>query len=316
MKRTTPTSLYRLYLIVIWLLCGVLLSLPGHAFAEDSPEILVLNSDSSVEKYRETQEAFKAMIAQPVLEVDLGDEKWDITDIEDLLYDEDPDVIYCIGTKAYLFANKYAPKKIIVFSSVINWRRLPITDQTYGISNEFHAAMELMQFRYVFPDIQKIGVLYSTKYTEEWFSNAQKAAKEMEVNISGQSISNRKNAIPALKKLLPKIDAFWLISDPEVMSAKEDLLNILEACDAKNIPVFSYHETFANFGAVFTVSVDNPTIGGQAAGIIRELLAGSPIEEHVQFPAGTWTVLNRKKVKEYGLQYNEDAIPTINVIIE
>ena len=198
-----------------------------------------------------------------------------MSDIEDILYDEEPDIIYCIGSKAYLLANKYAPKTPIVFSSIINWLRLPMKETTYGVSNELHAGMEIMLFRYIFPELQTIGVLYSATYTEEWVLHARKTAQEMGVDIVGQKISKQRQVLPALKKVLPQVDAFWLISDPELMSAKEELLNILQECDRQKVPVLSYHETFANFGATLTVSADNPTIGRQVASIVTELIAGN-----------------------------------------
>ncbi len=275
----------------------------------------MLNSDASVEKYRIPQEEFQKTAPLPVNVVNLADDKWEAADIEEMLYDEDPELIYCIGTRAYLVAHTYLSKTPTVFSSIINWLRLPITEGTYGISNELHAGMEMMLFRYIFPEVERIGVLYSKKYTGEWFNTAQEHAKEIEITIVGYDISKR-NAIPTLKKLLPGVDAFWLISDPELISNKDDLKMILDVCDAGKIPVFSYHEAFAQYGAILTISEDIPTIGRQAAVLAMELLRGEKPEEHVQFPAGSYIVLNLKKVKEYQVSYNEDALGSVNTVIE
>ncbi len=307
---------FLLYVKLICLFWCFSFLIPGVIFADNKPKILVINSDTSVEKYREPQEEFKRVMSQPVLEVDLGNKKWDIANVEDLLYDEEPDIIYCIGTKAYLIANKYAKDKDIVFSSIINWLRLPITEKTYGVSNELHVGMEIMLFRYIFPNIQKIGVLYSKKYTEEWFTNAGSEAEKMGVKIVGHAISQKKQIISDLRKLLSKVDAFWLISDPELISDKEGLLKILQECDVQKIPVFSYHEAFVNLGAVLIVSVDNPTIGRQSASIVKEVLSVNKLDEKVQFPAGSRIILNLKKVKEYGLEYNKNALDSVNQLIE
>ena len=301
----------------VWIcfLCGFLL-FSSNLFAEEAGNILVLNSDASIGKYTMTQEEFQKMLSTPVKAVDLGRQKWNVSAVEELFYDEDPDLIYCIGTKAYLLANKYAAETPIVFSSIINWLRLPRTDHTYGVSNELHAGMEMMLFRYVFPEMQKIGVLYSQKYTEEWFKQAQKDAAEMGFELVGRKVSKKEQVSSGLEKLLPQVDAYWLISDPTLMTDKQDLFDILNICHRTQIPVFSYHEAFASFGAVLTVSVDDPTIGRQAAGIAMEVLANEPLEEKVQFPAGSYIVLNLKRVKEYGLAYNEDALGSVNDILE
>ncbi|GAK59367.1 hypothetical protein U27_06351 [Candidatus Vecturithrix granuli] len=300
-----------------WLcvVCGLLLFSP-QLFAAETFKILVLNSDAAVTKYQLSQEEFQKIVPFPVKAIDLGNKKWDAPAVEELLYDEDPDLVYCLGIKAYLIANKYVKNAPIVFSSIINWLRLPMTEKTYGVSNELPVGMEIMLFHYVFPEVQRIGVLYSKKYTQEWFKQASKEAKEMGIELVGSKVTDKKHVNSHLKKLLPEVDAYWLISDPTLMTEKQELFDILDLCHRTNKPVFSYHETFASFGAVLTVSVDDPTIGRQAAGIAMEVLAETTFDEKVQFPAGSYIVLNLKRVKEYGLSYNEDALGSINDILE
>ncbi len=299
-----------------------LLLVPAMVSAGDGPaRVLTINSNASVDKYRMAQEEFKKALnikdrPNLITDVNLGDKKWKLPDIEEMLYDEDPDLIYCIGSKAYLVANKFAYEKNIVFSSVVNWLRLPVTGKTYGVSNELHAGMEIMLFRYIFPGVKKIGVLYSKKYTGQWLDKARDQAREMGFEIIGQTVSGKSGTLSALGSLLPRSDAFWLISDPSIMSGKENLLKILKKCDAEKKPVFSYHRAFADFGAVLIVSADNRTIGRQAAGIAAEVLSGGKFDDKVQFPAGSHITLNLKNVKAYSLQYSEDALESVNTIIK
>ena len=300
----------------VTLLIGLLFLFSGSNRAEKRPNIILLNSDTSVVKYNEAQEAFKKTFTLPVQEVNLAEKKWKISEIEDLLYDEYPDIVYCIGSKAYLVANKYVSEKDIVFSSIINWHRLPLIEKSYGVSNELHTGMQITLFRYVFPDVKKIGVLYSGQYNSQWFNKTRTEAKEMGVEIIGQAVSKTKNSVFELENIIPEIDALWLISDPKIMADKKILMDIFSVCEARKIPIFSYHDIFAEYGAVLIVSVDNPTIGRQAAGMVMEVVSGEKIEEKVQYPAGSHIVLNLKKVKEYGLKYNANALSAVNKIIE
>lgn len=299
-----------------------LLLVPAMVYAGNEPGlVLMINSNASVDKYRMAQEEFKKALnikhrSNLITDINLGNKKWKLPDIEEMLYDEDPDLIYCIGSKAYLVANKYAYEKNIVFSSVVNWLRLPVTGKTYGVSNELHAGMEIMLFRYIFPNVKKIGVLYSMKYTGQWLDKAKKQAEEMGIEIIGQTVSEKSDTLSALNSLLPRTDAFWMISDPEIMSGKEDVLKVLKTCHAQKVPVFSYHRAFAKFGAVLIVSADNRTIGRQAAGIAAELLTGGKFDDKVQFPAGSHITLNLKNVKAYNLQYSEDALESVDTIIK
>ena len=80
-------------------------------------------------------------------------------------------------------------------------------------------------------------------------------------------------------------------------------------------PIFSYLEAFVEYGAVLIVSVDDPTLGRQAADIARETLTGRMVADKVQLPEGSHVILNLEKVTHYGLQYNESALGAVNQII-
>ena len=55
-------------------------------------------------------------------------------------------------------------------------------------------------------------------------------------------------------------------------------------------------------------------MGRQAAGIVREILSGNQLDEKVQYPAGSRIIFNLTKVKDYVLQYSEDAIGYANEV--
>jgi len=284
--------------------------------ADEGPKIMVINSNAAVDKYKIAQEEFTKSIPTPVMELDLGDKKLKLQEIEDFLYDEYPDLVYCIGTKAYLLANKFISDRNIVFSSILNWHRLPLATKTYGVSSEFNPEMQLTLYRYLFPGLKKIGVLYSNKYNKQWFNEAQKAAKEMGVEIIGKSLSKRREILPELSELLKEIDALWLISDPVIISDKKTLIEVFKLCDLNKKPILSYHNAFAEHGAVLIVSVDIPTTGRQAAAISLEVLSDDVVKKKVQLPAGSHIILNLRKANEYGLKYGEMALSVVNRIIE
>jgi putative ABC transport system substrate-binding protein len=294
-----------------------MLSCPGGLSGGGNPKILLMNSDATLEKYEKAGNGFKKALQHPVVEVRLNEKKWTLSRIEDLIYDDDPELIYCIGTKAYLVADKYAYKTERIFSSIINWMRLPRLERTFGVSNELHPGMQIMLFRHIFPHVKKIGVLYSTEYNSQWFAEAREQARDMDVEILGQVVSGEeKDTISSLRELLPNVDALWLISDPVIMSDKTSFTEVLKECDQKKVPVFSYHDTFVKYGATLILSVDHPTIGRQAAGVALEVLAGERVDEKVQYPAGSHITLNLNKVKDYALEYNPDALASVNRIIE
>ena len=298
-----------------YLLLMLLLFIPG-AMSANFPKILLINSDASLEKYRIAQAEFENSINYPVKEINLADNKWKIDEIEDLLYDEYADLIYCIGSKAYLVVNKFVRETDVVFSSIINWYRMPEAKKTFGVSNELHSEMQLMLFRYIFPETKKIGVLYSDEYNMQWFGKVKDRAKDIGVEIIGRQVSESGRVVSSLKEMLNDIDVLWLISDPVVLSDKKILNDVFKSCDTKKIPVFSYHDAFSTWGASLIVSVDNPTVGRQAAGIANNLISGTQMKKRVQYPAGSHIILNLKKIKEYGIQHEENSLSAVNQIIE
>ena len=296
------------------LLC-FLLTVLGAPYAQGEGNILILNSDMAVEKYLIVQTEFKAQLKQVQAEIDLGKKWGDESKIEDVILDADPDVIYCIGSKAYLLAYKLAKNKTLVFSSIINWQRLPLTKNTYGISNELPPGMQLMMSRYFFPNVSKIGLLYSEQYNKEWLKFATDDAKEIGIEIVGKAISKPGKIESVLKTLLPQVDALWLISDPIVISDEKSVQQIFNTTAAMKKPVFAYSDAFASYGAVLMISVDVPTIGRQAEGLVNEILTEKEIPERVRHPAGSRITINLKKIEEYGLKLNTDALDSVNKII-
>ena len=141
-----------IYCSVVLILFISLLSLfiSSTLLAREDKGVIILNSDMSIYKYSLAQSELKSKITNLKGEIDLGSKWIDERKIKKMILELDPDVIYCIGSKAYQMAYKLAGKKNIVFSLVINWRRHPIDKTTYGISNELLQGIQLMMYRYFF----------------------------------------------------------------------------------------------------------------------------------------------------------------------
>jgi putative ABC transport system substrate-binding protein len=116
-----------------------------------------------------------------------------------------------------------------------------------------------------------------------------------------------------LSRLLPKVDALWVASDPVVLANEEAVRRVFAAADDARKPSFTYSSAFAEFGPTLIVAPDVPTIGRQAAGILKSLKPGSPKE--IQSPAGSEVTLNLRAVREYRLELNEEARDSVNRFI-
>lgn len=168
----------------------------------------------------------------------------------------------------------------------------------------------------MFPGLNKIGVLFSPKYNKHWFKKAELATNHLGIQLIGRSLSKKRNTISELKELVKEIDALWFISDPVILAGKETVADLFKLCDEQLIPILTYHPAFAEYGAMMIISVDHATTGRQAAAMTREVLSQNTVQQKVQFPTGSHVILNLKKADEYGLEYEDSALGTVNWIIE
>lgn len=305
----------RIRIAVLDIVLALLLVLFSHPlFAEKTPDLLVLNSDYSINKYALMQEVFLKNQNKTSVTLNLAEQ----TDeqVSDVLRRNKFKIIYCIGTKAYLLAHRLAPEKIIVFSSVINWRRLPESDLSYGIAQELPAAMQLTMYRYLFPEIKTIGVLYSQQFNKQWLPTAKQAAEEVGIEIISKNISADQNVSLAVEELLPEVDALWLISDPLVLTDKTTILKIFKQAANRKKPIFSYSKIFIKFGAQLVISTDIPTIGRQVSALVNSLRHNKTKSKRIGRPVGSHIILNMNKLKGYPIKLNKEALGSVNQIIE
>lgn len=282
--------------------------------ADSKDKLLILNSDLSVQKYALMQAVFQEHNHYSATVLDLA--AYSDARAGAVVEEGGHQIIYSIGTKAYLLARQVAPDKKIVFSSVMNWRRLPLTGSSYGIAQELPAIMQLMMFRYLFPDLTKIGVLYSKQFNDEWLTDAERAGREMGIDVIGKNISDSDQLSPRLDELLGEVDALWLIADPLVLANKESVGRVFALSERHQKPVFTYSEIFIDLGAVLVISADIPTMSRQASALVSSLFKGLPISRKVDYPAGSHVILNLKKQKQYPLRLNKEALGSVNQIIE
>lgn len=225
---------------------------------------------------------------------------------------ENPSVIYCIGGNAYQAATKLAKGKSIVLSTAINWERFkPDARTTRVIANELPAVAQLTLFRHFFPKVQRVGVVYSPSINKQWFEQAVLAGKEVGVEVIGRTITRSSQVGTALAELMPKVDALWLTPDPVVLESATTAQLYFTRADAARKPVFAYSAAFSALGATLVLAPDMPTIGRQAAGVAQDHAGALAVNT----PAGSEVTLNLKRVTQYGIDFNREALDSVNNLI-
>jgi putative ABC transport system substrate-binding protein len=281
-------------------------------------KVLIVNSEKAVYRYETIATEFKKVLQQNAyswIEFNLDDHANADADLKQLIQQENPALIYCIGTPAYSLAHNVAPNKKLLFSAAINWRRLNVGEGTYGIANELSPAQEMSLLHYFFPAIKTIGLLYSDKFSREYVETIKKDALASGVNIISKPINDPQDAGEALNDLLPQIDMFWIVSDPVVLSNKESVRQIFQAAQQQKKPVYAYSDVYIEQGAVLAISADIATIGRQSAGLAMLVDHNKVPAGTVQSPAGSTVTLNKCAVDTLKLKFNQDALDSVNKIV-
>lgn len=288
------------------------------AIAQAQAKILIVNSDHSIDKYRQVQEAFKTQItpyAGRVIDFDLQ-QSGSPEALEKLIKDEKPDLIYSIGSQAYQLATQLNGNNPVLFSSVINWQRFGVHDNSYGVANELSLSQELSLLRFVLPEQRRVGVIYAPQFSTERIVEARSQAKELGLTLIEQTMDGDHPLQQQLDELLDKCDILWLIADPGVLADRATVEKIFTLSNQHKKPVYTYSDAFMKQGASLVVAADTPTMGRQAATMAQTLLLHEPIKDAVQTPAGSHISLNACQLGKLDAKYNADALDAVNQLLE
>lgn len=278
----------------------------------EAQEILVINSNAKIEKYQEAVDGFSQSINRPFKTIDISQMK--SSEIKEYLYNEYPDIVYAIGAKAYQYANQYIPEKKIYFSSIMNWKRLHMSGDRYGISHELHSEMHLILIKYIFRDIKSIGIVYS-EYTEDVMFDFTQNAKKLGIEIVSYKVNRNSIANEDFDELIKNTESMIILPDPILLSDEKIVKKLFKLSKEHKKPIFAYHELFIEYGASLITSVDNSTIGRQVATMINSDPKIQEIKK-IQYPAGTKVIFNKKVVLELGIKYNDNITSIAAEVIE
>lgn len=283
-------------------------------------KVLIVNSDNVIYRYESIAMEFKKALQQNAYQwiefkLDRNENPEAEAELRQLIRQENPVLIYCIGTKAYSLVHGYVPDKKTIFSAAINWRRLELGQATYGITNELSSAQEISLLHYFFPTVKTIGVLYNDNFSREYIEIIKKDALALGINLINQAVSNVSEVKEAFAELLPKIDMLWIISDPVVLGDKQTVQHIFQTAQKQNKPVYAYSDVYIGQGAVLSISVDNATIGRQSAGLAMMMVNDKMPASTMQSPAGSTITLNKCKLDTLQTKFNPDALDSVNTIV-
>lgn len=300
------------------ILGGMLITTDSNRFSASGSTVLLVNSDSSITRYQETEAAFKESLPGfKIVATDLERSGDSVQDLEASLKRERPDLLYFIGSRAYELAGGLESKVPAIFSSVINWERFPHRDNTYGISNDLALNQSLSLLKFIFPQRSKVGVLYDREYNESLVQEAVRYSKELGINLITRVTDSRNpnRILDTFEGLLDEVDLVWIIPDPGILMNRDQVADLFQMATESSKPVVAYSRVFIPFGASLILSPDIPTTGRQAANLGQMLLSGAKPSTEVLPPAGSNIILNACQLEQMKVDYNQDSLDSVSQLV-
>lgn len=234
-----------------------------------------------------------------------------------------PDAIVAISTPSSQTMMSATHTIPIIFTAVTDpvaakltssWE--PSGTNVTGVSDLLEVQPQIDLILKVLPNAKRIGMVYNPAE-----ANSVAVIRDLEALLPQYGLTLVTAAAPrtvdvgsAGRSLVGKVDAFFVNTDNNVVSAVEALIKVGQ--DAQ-IPVFAADGQVVMRGAIAAVGIDYKDIGRQAGRIILRLFDGQkPGDIAPQVMENPLLYINPNAAKLQGVTFSPELIETADVVIE
>lgn len=224
-----------------------------------------------------------------------------------------PDLIFAVGLKAAMSAKLEIFDTPVVFCMVLNPETydLPASNMT-GIAVRATPEVQLAALHSLMPNRKRIGVLYGEDQTGAAVRKAIQVARQQGLELVPVAVRRQEDVAHALRGLLPKIDALWLIQDQLVVSESAIPLFLESSLTAK-VPIFTFSSTLVQQGAVGALVLDPWAVGQQAARLsLKRLGDAGAFAGTMEAPEHSQWAVNLKSAAYFDISLNPELIRLAN----
>jgi putative ABC transport system substrate-binding protein len=284
--------------------------------------VVVLLSDSEV-AYEQPLAEFEAKLMREVSVYNLHGDIERAPDLMQRIMNSNPSLILALGAKAAYFAKAATQSRQevpVIFAMVLNWQRYKLMqgqENIAGIDSDVSSGTQMLSLNLFFPEVRRLGVLYSKSHSSTTIDEAARAAEIVGMDIVSTPIDRAKELKLAYKRLVGKVDALWLPTDP-VLYTLDNVHWLKRQCLKDRLICIGQSDNIVRLGMLLAVNPDIPSIGLQAATIAEDILhyGAKPSKIGVQDPLGTRLTLNAGTAKKIGLTLPEGVLQMADEVVE
>jgi len=246
---------------------------------------------------------------------DLEEVEGEGKELADIIKDENPDLVFALGTQAALFARNNLSDFPIIFSMVLNPVESGIAESLQvpgenitGVCLNIPVELQFKKIKEIIPDIKRIGYLYDARKKFDTNKEARQAANKLGLQLISRPIYSRKDVPQELSVLIREADCLWSEIDPLVYSPQSARHIIMETLKAR-LPFMAFSFPYVKAGALLALECNYYDIGKQSAQTAIKILEGrKPGSIPVALPRETRLAINRRTARTIGLTIPEKSL--------
>ena len=295
------------------ILLGLLWLVPlTQAMAED---IVVLKSHD-IEPFNQALAGFTAACPMSITTYDLRGTKKEESSIIQRLTAARPRLIVAIGPLAAQVVRERLQDMPLIFVMVSNPPKYGLQGSNLaGVSLDIPVQMQLAMTKSLVPTLKTLGVIYDPEKTGAMVLEARGIADTLGLQLLAAPVSSYKAVPAALRSLLGKIQALWMVPDETVVTP-ESFKFLLLAAFENNLPFVAVSDIFVEAGALASLSPDYTDVGRQGCQLATDIESGRlrPADVMVMPPAKVNLTLNLKTASKIGLTLLPELIQSANKV--
>lgn len=170
-----------------------------------------------------------------------------------------------------------------------------------GVSDRTPIKEQLDLMQEILPDVEKIGIIYSTAEDNSRKQSEQAAEYMQSIGIESvvATISSTNDLAQVATQLLTQVDAVWVGTDNMIASAFPTLVEI---ANRTKTPIFPVVDTMVEQGGLATMGLNQYNLGYLTGKMTARVLKGEKINEMpVEFPSELDLIVNEVQANKLGI---------------
>ena len=227
-------------------------------------------------------------------------------------------LVLAMGPLAAQMAKEELADFPVLYCMVSNPHRYGLAGENIaGISLDVPGEIQFNLYKTIVPTLQTMGVIYDPEKSGPLVAEASKAAEKLGLNLLSVPVSSHKMVPKALRGMLGKIDALWMLPDDTVLTTDSFRFLLVTSFENK-LPFLAISDIFVKVGALATIAPDPEELGRQIVKLVRKIQSGTLDLRVVDIlpPSDSNLVINLKTAQRIGLDIAPEVIQSASKLYQ